>query len=172
MVHQIDIEEKTKIIDHFSQQLVNSGYCKEKIREIISSGLKGVLRKERERKERNNRYKGAHETLGDRLNKKLLEATTWYKEGGGEERIEDEKKENRYKEGTWKKWRIGMRKRKREDSHEDALEEKKMQGVIFVPHTMHSELTSRMREKLREFEKVGNFKVKLVEKTGEKLEDI
>ena len=168
----IDIEEKINIIDHFSQQLVNSGYSKDKIREIICSGLKGIMRKERERKERNSRYRGAHETLGDRLNKKLLEATTWYKEGGGEERIMDEIKENKYKEGAWKGWRVRMRKRKREDSHEDVLEKKKMQGVIFVPHTMHSELASRMREKLREFEKVSNFKVKLVEKTGEKIEDI
>ena len=105
-------EEKTNIIDHFSQQLVNSGSCKEKIREIICSGLKGVMRKERKRKERSNRYRGAHETLGDRLNKKLLEATTWYKEGGGEERMEEVKKENKYKEGTWKKWRVGMKKKR------------------------------------------------------------
>ena len=76
----------------------------------------------------------------------MLEATTWYKEGGGEERIEDEKKENKYKEGAWKKWRNGMRKRKRDDSQEDALEKKKMQGVIFVPHTMHSELNSVLQE--------------------------
>ena len=73
----ISIEEKKGIINHFSQQLVNSGYSKDKIREIICSGLKGVMRKEMKRKERNSRYRGAHETLGERLNKKLLEATTW-----------------------------------------------------------------------------------------------
>ena len=58
---------------------------------------------------------------------------------------------NKYKEGSWKKWRVGLRKRKREDSQKDALEEKKFQGVIFVPHTMHSELASRMREKLKKW---------------------
>ena len=37
---------------------------------------------------------------------------------------------------------------------------------------MHSEIVRRMREKLKEIEKVGKFKIKLVEKTGDKIVDL
>ena len=43
----IHINEKIEIIDHFSQQLFNSGYKQPQIRDIVESGLKGVMRKEK-----------------------------------------------------------------------------------------------------------------------------
>ena len=49
---------------------------------------------------------------------------------------------------------------------------RKIQGVSFIQHTMHSEMVRRMREKLKEIEKVGKFKIKLVEKTGDKVVDL
>ena len=67
---KIDLEEKVMIVDHFSQQLINSGYSEEKTREIVLSGLKVVQRKENRRKERIQRYRGSHETIEDRLHKK------------------------------------------------------------------------------------------------------
>ena len=43
---QISIDEKIGIVDHFCQQLKNSGYSDDKIREVVTSGLKGVKRKD------------------------------------------------------------------------------------------------------------------------------
>ena len=55
-VQDADIEkgEKVRFIDHFTRQLLNSGYSKEQTREIIESSLKRVIRKE-ERKSKENK---------------------------------------------------------------------------------------------------------------------
>ena len=81
MDSQIEIEEKIKIVDHFTQQLINSGYKGPQIRDIIVSSIKGIMRKERRReKEGKKKYRSAEETLIERMKKKLLEATSWHKE--------------------------------------------------------------------------------------------
>ena len=92
MDSQIDANEKIQTIDHFTQQLVNSGYKGSQIREIIISSLKGILRKERRgEKEGKSKYRSANESLVDRMNKKLLEVTTWYKETKCHEDSEEDK---------------------------------------------------------------------------------
>ena len=48
----------------------------------------------------------------------------------------------------------------------------KYQTIIFLQHTAHSELATRVREKLSELEKVGKVKVKIVERCGDKLVDL
>ena len=44
--------------------------------------------------------------------------------------------------------------------------------VIFLQHTLHSELAQRVRRKLSELEKVGQIKIKIVERSGTKLEEL
>ena len=46
MDSEIELKEKIEIIDHYTQQLVNSGYACDQIRVIIESSLKGIKRKE------------------------------------------------------------------------------------------------------------------------------
>ena len=43
---------------------------------------------------------------------------------------------------------------------------------MFVQHTPYSEMAKRMREKLNNLEKLGKFKIKLVERAGNKLVDV
>ena len=44
---QIDInEKKIQTVDHYTQQLINSGYNGEEARDLIESGLKCMERKE------------------------------------------------------------------------------------------------------------------------------
>jgi len=45
MDSNIELEEKTNIVDHFTQQLHNSGYKISQIRNIVESSLKGIKRK-------------------------------------------------------------------------------------------------------------------------------
>ena len=80
MDSEIGVKEKIDIVDHYTQQLVNSGYASEQIRDIIESSLKGVKRKEEKRKVALKRYRSAKETLEERNTKKLTEATNWYRE--------------------------------------------------------------------------------------------
>ena len=47
-----------------------------------------------------------------------------------------------------------------------------VRGVFFVPHTKDSELAKRIREKLKSFEEVSSIRIRIVERTGEKLVNI
>ena len=44
--------------------------------------------------------------------------------------------------------------------------------MTFIQHTKHSRLVNRVREKLADIQKVGKIKVKMVERSGEKLVDL
>ena len=50
MHDKVGIKEKTAVVDKYTQQLMNSGYSRNQIREIILSAVRGYERKERERK--------------------------------------------------------------------------------------------------------------------------
>ena len=191
MDKDISKEEKIEIIDHFTSQLRNSGYSHQMALEIIMSSLKGMKNKEKRRTEGENRYKSAVQTLSTRLHKKLTEAVNWYKRERDKEEGEIEEEDERKRDiGDWKAWRYKERKRKKrilgktrkwreEDIYKDVTEPDgperkidKIQTVIFMQHTRHSELAKRVRGKLKELEKVGKIKVKIVERSGTKLQDL
>ena len=72
--------EKDHTIDHLTQQLMNSGYMRPQIYEIIISGLKGLENKIYRRKlAKENFYRRGCETLEERTRKKLSEKTGWFK---------------------------------------------------------------------------------------------
>ena len=55
------------------------------------------------------------------------------------------------------------------------IEEKKypeIKGVLFVPHTEKSELAKRIRGKLKVLEELSSLRVKVVERTGEKVVEL
>ena len=170
----IENEEKVDIIDHYTQQLVNSGYSSEQVREIVESGMKGVLKKEKRRNEGDRRYRSSKETLYDRNIKKLTENTNWYREADNPENEEESNvKRKKEKERSWNGWRKINVKRKRNEKVEiDVDGRKKIMSVIFIQHTDRSELAKKMRERLKILEQVGDLKFKIVEKTGSKLEDL
>ena len=77
---QMEKEERVGIINHYTQQLVNSGYSWQQIREIIVSSLKGIHKKEIRRKEKGEKkFRTGEESLLSRIRKKLVENTEWYK---------------------------------------------------------------------------------------------
>ena len=100
--------EKVSVIDHYTQQLLNSGYSKHQIREIIESSLKGILRKEERKRNSKARYRSNVDTLEIRVRKKLIESTTWYRDKE-ESDVEsfDENSEKRWtgRESSCKEWR-------------------------------------------------------------------
>ena len=93
MDEKIEIEEQVDKIDHFTQQLINSGYKWPQIREIICSSLKGFKKKELNRIEKAElRYKTGEETLEKRIQKKLVENIQWYKKSSDDKGEEEEEK--------------------------------------------------------------------------------
>ena len=140
--------------------------------------------------EQKRRYLSAQDTMERRNIEKLTEKTSWYRKkiekddvkGHSsfefEKMMEGEKERWKEKNSSWKEWRKSKRKpmkRKRmedEDNIEKEQERKKLQAVLFLQHTPFSELAKNIREKLAELEKVGRIKLKIVERTGDKLSDI
>ena len=155
------------------------------------------MKKEKKRKSLISRYRSAAETLGARMHKKLTEAVNWYrKEREKEERENDEDSYEEFKRETISNYRFkkkmkrsikGKGRKKKEKWTEDDIlnriekeerdivvekKEEKFQTVIFVQHTKHSRMAANIREKLKELEKVGRIKVKIVERCGTKIVDL
>ena len=169
---KISNDEKVDIVNHYTQQLVNSGYSTTQIREIIESSLKGVVKKEENRRKACQRYKSARDTLEARNVKKLTEATTWYRGDLSDKEDDDKIRKKNEKEGNCSEWRKFTRKKKRSRGEIDIEGKTKLMSVLFVQHTPRSELAKRIREKLESLEKLGSLKYKVVEKAGSKLEEV
>ena len=76
MDKDISSQEKIEKIDHYTQQLINSGYSWQQSREVIVSSLKGIMKTEIKRKEEGGeRYRTGEQSLPERLRNKLLETT-------------------------------------------------------------------------------------------------
>ena len=190
MCDDLKESEQISIVNHFTKQLRNSGYSQKQASEVILSALKGVMRKKENRSGKEKRYRSGQETLEERITKKLTEATSWFRIREKEENEKTEevfREENQsYKENfkeetkTWKSWRKNKRKLSKNVKKNLAGKlikgenetREKIEGVIFIQHTEHSRLAQNIRSRLREIEKVGMLKIKIVERAGEKLVDL
>ena len=170
----IEINEKLEKIDHFSQQLINSGYSWRQIREVVVSGMKGVVKEEARRREGGfKKYRTSAESLQSRIKKKLTENTQWYKrqrENGEDIRVGKEEGEEKVR--SWKEWRRKKPISNRNPKIPKVERDDKLEGILFIPHTEKSELSKRIRSKLEMLEKLSSLSIRVVERTGEKLEDI
>ena len=159
--------EVERVVEHFTVQLKTSGYARKAAREIVVAGVLGWLRKRRRRKELGiSFYRGAKSTLKQRIRKKLIEKTNWYKEKdvSEDEEVKPERKEGESRRG----------KRKIEyTSEEDAKRSKKVDAktIIFCPYTKGGELAKQLREAEENMEKATGYRMKIVEEIGEKVMD-
>jgi len=147
---RIDIKEKVDIINHYTQQLLNSGYLQDQIRDIMISGLKGIHRKEERRKAALTRYKSSLDTLEERERKKLMEATNWYKKKNVNVEEEDNFKLVSLQENiNWSKYKKGNKKggKRKDPKSVEVNGKEKVTSVIFVPHTERSELAKNIKIK-------------------------
>ena len=143
------------IIEQFTQQLKNSEYdCKE-ARGHVVDGIRGWKNKiERRKQEGQPFHRLAKNTLYRRVKKKLLEKETWYKT---EKSHPEDKPEDWELPDGWK--REEMRRGKKRKSDEESTtnrdkKRKKVKGVMFIPHTHHSELAMELRDTEMDFEKM------------------
>ena len=76
----VDIETRSQMVDNFYERLQLSGYGHEQSVRIITSGLKGYERiRINAAKSGNNINRSEEKGRGERLNKKLLGKTNWFK---------------------------------------------------------------------------------------------
>ena len=72
--------ERVRLVDNFTQELKNSGYCRKRAREIVVCGLLGLERKRmRRRRQNQNFHRRGKSTIGQRAIKKLNGKTSWFK---------------------------------------------------------------------------------------------
>ena len=173
-IEEIAHKEILEKIEQFIGELKNSEYSQKQSREIVTSGLRGWKTKMRKRKRQNIPfYRVAQETVDQRLQKQLTERESWYKTK--ETPNEDEESPRKYRRTctrssrSSKSW--GTRRKRKGTSKEDE-EHPQIKSVIFVPHTRDSLLARELRLKETEMFKVTGDRIKVVEKAGNKLEDI
>ena len=121
-------------MEQYIAQLKTSGYSRKQSREIVINGVVGWRRK-MERRERQNQYLEAQETLEARTDAKLLEKVSWFK-GNPKRKLAN--RESKYQ------YHPPAKKRKKEGESSKAIK-----AVMFVPYTAHSELANRLRERVR-----------------------
>ena len=176
--HLVEHEEKMEIIEKFVREMKNSGYERKAAREAVISGLRGLKRR-REKKRGNgqNFYRTSKETLPERMRRKLMESTTWYREGNTDEIGE----EREFTEEVWEGNTGGGMKRGKRKSGIKGGKVTKPKGrgnnnsakaVMFIPFTKGSHLAKRMRETEIVMEQMSGYKLKIVERGGIKLENI
>ena len=79
-IESVDRKEIIEIVEQFIKEVNNSGYNQKQAKEMVCSGLKGWQSRFRKRKRNNqNLYRLAKETLDERMRKELTEKENWFK---------------------------------------------------------------------------------------------
>ena len=170
-VDAVKEEEMMAIIDHFTAQLRNSGYNRREAREIVVSGIKGwVRRHERRKVEGAGFYRSAGSTLKTRIKKKLLSKANWYKTNQSEQVEADKEESQSNGDGRGRK-----RKNPGKGDEEPASKVAKVsavKAVMFCPYTEGGVLAKKLREAEEELESLTGYRMKIVERGGDKLLDL
>jgi hypothetical protein len=137
-----------------------SGYERSQTKEIITCGVVGWRRKV-ERRERKGRgfYRLAKSTLAQRNSKKLTERVTWFrKKRKRKDEEEDEMPRMKKNDAT-----------KKDPGTKNEVEVK---AVMLVPFTTWGKLAKSLRDAEEKLGSLTGYRLKMVEKAGDKLEDI
>ena len=154
--------EVIAVINKFTQQLVNSEFSWKQCREIVVSSLLGYTRKEKRRKAAGKpKYRSGCDSLEARVEKKLTEKYNWFRK----KRNKEENEENKEGKNTPKKENAQIEKSSR-------IENDVPKAVLFVQHTPESELAKDIRRVLNELRPWTNISIKVVERAGERVQDI
>ena len=165
-VEKVDRKEITIVIEQFTKQLKNSEYSCKEARNHVVDGIRGWKNKiERRKREEQPFYRLAKNTLHTRVKKKLMEKETWYRT---ENKKEEDKPEDWELPNGWKR-EDERRGTKRKSESTITSKRKRVKGVMFLPHTHHSELAGDMRTTENHFEETTGFRCKMVEKAGIKV---
>ena len=158
------------IIEHYIYQLKMSEYERGQAREIICSGVIGWKRKiQRREREMQGFYRHGRATLKSRNKKKLLEKTSWYKQ---KRKRDDDDEDDEMSLPTRKMRCTGKMKARSAGVSAGAVKVPDIKAVMFVPYTVGSKLAKSLREAEEKLGGLTGYRLKMVEKAGDKLEDL
>ena len=166
-------QEYNKMLDKMTQELRNSGYNYRTARQVIVSGIRGwKTRIENRARKGQEIYRLAHSTTRAREYKKLLGKETWYKEQEHDKEPAQEwlTTKNLASQRVPEPWDKNQQGRKDKKSH-TSKNEHPVVSVMFVPHTPGGELAKLLRENEEKISKMTENSIKIVERTGVKLQD-
>ena len=163
------LEEVLKTTEQYIRELKTSGYSQKQARELICRGIRGWKAKHKRRMD-NNRpfYRLAETTVESRMKKDLLEREMWYKSKQEEEQGQQGKTtvpEKSKQPLPWKRSGKGKRLKRLGDN-------KELKSIIFIPHIRDSKLATILRERETKLAETTGDRVKVVERSGRKIEDL
>ena len=158
-------EEVIEVMEDYTRQLKNSGWGRKEALQIVTSGFKGLQEMIRRRREEGkDLYRSATSSLQMRVRKKLTGKEDWYKTSRKRER-EEEPSEKDTRGG-------GKKKRQTSAAVGEKPAARPPVAVMFVPYTKGGELAKRLTEAEIKLESQTGIRIKIVEKTGTRLEEI
>ena len=154
----LPMEERIRVVDQFTDQLLFSGYSMEQTKRIIVAGLKGyenLLRKAEKGKTRIHRP--AADGLAARKRKKLLGKGNWFQP------------RKREREGM-RRPPMTMTQRKQRMTKES--DEIPTVSVLFCPQTPGGQLAKNLQRAENRISKILRERIKVVERGGRMIKDI
>ena len=159
-------EEQESVIEQFTREVRNSEYHHRTAQEIVVSGIRGYRTKITRRIASGQEfYRPAHRTVNQRTKKKLLSRENWYKQ----DQLKEQNSENYHRIGTGPPYKKGTKPKMEQQKEQN---ENKIKAVMFVPYTEGSELARKLRENEENINKITHNRVKIIERTGTKLQDL
>ena len=135
------------------------------MQQIEGSGIIGWKRKKERRIQNGGEfYRHAASTLKDRCRKTLVENTTWYRRKE-KEVIDDDLANIRVHE------QIPSKEEKQKPLQKPKTNAE-VKAVMFIPYTPYGGLIGKLREAELKLENLTGYKLKLVERSGRKIEDL
>ena len=154
-------EEYQTILNKFCQKMYNSGYKEDQIRRVVIAGIRGWGGKTTRCKEQGMRLRRpARESQESRMRTKLLGKSSWFRKGG------ESKKKDWYKGGKQRSKKRTSRQNRKEAPQSTP------RTVLFVEQTPGGELAARLRKLFQRLEPTVGLYVKVVERTGKKLQSL
>ena len=158
---EISEKDMLEVVERFVQQLVNSEFNVKQIREIV---LSGVNRK----KLGKLKYRSLKDSPDARVERKLTGKYNWFRNAKKKDSNEDEDENEDSKNDKYKK----RGNNKGEEDIEKVDNKDMPKSVLFVQNTPDSILAKNLRKMLQELKPWTQIGIKVVERTGERLEDI
>ena len=164
----LGLEDRVKVVNDYSQKLLNSGYGQEQVRRIIINGIKSYERKFEESMRAGGRklHRTSGESSGLRNRKKLLDKSEWFKRKRPAKR---EEQDDRHQPKPRSGQRCMEQQLKAGPISHNNLQTR---SVLFVEQTPGGKLAKDIREVLTRLETLLGFKVKVVERSGTSLRNL
>ena len=157
----------------------SSGYNRKTSREIVFSGTLGWKRKiKRREQEGTELYRSARSTLAGRCRKKLLEKVTWYKtkrKRDGDEETDEQQHSPRKRmkrDAPGQRDQQQPRDTNKTKTNTSEMHKENVKAVMFVPYIVDSMLAKRIRDVENTLQEMTGYRLKIVERSGTKLEDV